>query len=330
MSVQRLRQEIRSLPDRIGSHDIQRLRDAAGPSVSPAEQELVDHFVRENPERLGKKALAQIQKDFGLSTPKAATFRLLDEKKLDLNEASGLAEIHKGLLVIDDEKGLFWRQGGKIEPLLTTKDSKHMAGLEGLCLSSDGKSAYVVSEDSRKVTRVPLEWKEGHPKAGKPEVLGKLPSLGETDNKGWEGIDILPGRFSQDGEDRLVAVHEGSPLRIGIFSLPDLEESIILKLPSDQKGQIRDLSDIAVCPKTGHLFLLSDESSCLLEVALTTQRQIAPGALLERPTLAVVGRFDLPLDKGSKPEGLSFGRDDTLWVASDGNRQLWKFQVERG
>jgi uncharacterized protein YjiK len=128
----------------------------------------------------------------------------------------------------------------------------------------------VVSEESRKVTAFAVRAKGGSITLGEPKKRGALPKLGSKSNKGWEGLAVRPGRFEKDKRPRLVAVHEGKPRQVGIFPLDDFDGGEILDLPGEVHGALDDLSDVAVHPKSGHIFLLSDESSALAHVEVVT------------------------------------------------------------
>ncbi len=332
MSVQRLQQQLLALGSKphLSQKEINTLRQAAGATVSPKERAIVDDFVRQHRDALEETDIRQLYKSLSRPLPTHAQLRITEEHALGSKEASGVIRTKKGWLIADDDKGLFYQthQGETIKQI----GSKHKAaqGIEGLCLSEDGKTAYTLSEDSRAVYAMPLSFdKKGHPKLGEAERLGRLPTLGDTHNKGWEGLDILPARFSADGKQHLVAIHEGEPRQIGIFALPDLTTAHLLKLPNEVKEHLADLSDIAICPKTGHLFLLSDESRTIAELAIQSRHRSAPGALLEQVELEYLGHTTLDLPKHAKPEGLSFDGEDTLWMVSDGDQRMWKIDVQR-
>ena len=78
----------------------------------------------------------------------------------------------------------------------------------------------------------------------------------------------------------------------------DFDGGEILDLPGEVHGALDDLSDVAVYPKSGHIFLLSDESSALAEVEVVTSRK--------RRALATVRVERLPIEGGLKPEGICF------------------------
>jgi uncharacterized protein YjiK len=242
-----------------------------------------------------------------------------------VQEASGVAVHPAGfLLIVDDDAGIYAHTpGGKgldCTPLEPADGSK-LSGCEGIAVSGDGRSVYVVAEDSRSLLALPISVsKTAAPSLGVPRVIGKLPKIGkkQKQNKGWEGIAVRPGRFDAQGRERLVAVHEGKPRRIGIFDL-DLDRGEILDLPDELEDELEDLSDVAVEPQRGSIFLLSDESSAMAEVMLVAVKGVW--------TLDTVRVLPLPIDKHLKPEGLSFDRSGDLWLVTEADRGLRRLRL---
>lgn len=330
MSLRKLQNQIRTLPQReqLQANDIEQLREAAGKKVSNVERATMDAFVDANVERFSPEAILALKKQFSIALPQKTKLSFQETTTLSIQEASGVAAYDaQRFLVIDDEKGLFLHSlSGESRALLKAKDHKELSGLEGVTLSEDKQTAYIVSEDSRRIYSTHLSEDNGVLEASQLKELGRLPKLGKEGNKSWEGIEILPGRFTVDGRDKMIAVHEGSPRRIAIFSLPELEEEVIMSLPKILDDQLRDLSDLAVCPNTGHIFLLSDESSRIAELEIVQSHLAGPGALLFNQDLRAMHTFDLP--PGKKSEGLSF-QGDSLWVSSELDRSLTQFTVKR-
>lgn len=230
-------------------------------------------------------------------------------RTLDADEPSGVAVLPDGrIVIVDDERGLYDADAGRIE----LKKRKRLDGLEGVTVSEDGKTLYAVSEDDAKVHAIAAK-RDGS--FGSPRSLGELPDFDGPRNKGWEGIAWLPSRFNPERRDRLVAVHEGKPRRVGLFDPTDLGEGELLRLPPDLKDDLADLSDVAIDPVTGNLFLLSDEASVLAEVKLV--RKDGGGLALE--TIAV---RKLPFKKGLRPEGLAFDGAGNLLVVTEADGKL--------
>ena len=99
----------------------------------------------------------------------------------------------------------------------------------------------------------------------------------------------------------------------------DFDGGEILDLPGEVHGALDDLSDVAVYPKSGHIFLLSDESSALAEVEVVTSRK--------GRALATVRVERLPIEGGLKPEGICFDAAGALWLVSEEDRMLRRLKV---
>lgn len=259
-------------------------------------------------------------------------FALRDDTKLQVPEASGIADLGGGLLaVIDDEKGVYLAsEDGRAHCAAHRRDDPRLRDLEGLCRSPDGKGLLVVREGTGEVLRLPVLGRGADRTLGEAESLGCLPMLNAPGaNKGWEGLDVLPGRFFADGRDRLVAVNEGEPRRVGLFTLPGLQQEQLLKLPAAARRHAADLSDVAVDPRTGHLLLLSDQSESVLELRLVQRRTLAPGALLDSVALELLQVTRLDVKKGAKPEGLDVTADGELLLCTDEKARLYRFAIQR-
>jgi len=152
----------------------------------------------------------------------------------------------------------------------------------------------------------------------KPKRLGALARPGNVENKGWEGASYL-GPVSGHGPCLLVA-HEREPMAVGVFTLPALREVAVISLDGTDIGSlIDDVADVAVCPSTDHVFLLSDQAHRIVETRLD----------LEAHKLEALAVFDLELEKGDKPEGLAFETPDRLLVVTDHSSLLLRFALAR-
>jgi len=260
-----------------------------------------------------------------------ATLNFLGRRKLDVDSASGIVALGEGrFLVVDDDKGVYISDlVGHAHREVSSKKYRQLKDLEGICLTPDGEHALVICEGTGEVFKLRIKNDDGEYSLGKPKRVGELPKLRRTTNKGWEGIDMIPGRFFNDGEPRLVAVNEGKPRRVGLFGYPDLGSGVHFKLPKAAKPYLEDLSDVAVDPKTGHIFLLSDESTNIVELRLKQQTIATPGAIVDGSALEFVGVTAVSASNREKPEGLDFGPDGRLWLAMDGKSTLLEYEVTR-
>lgn len=252
----------------------------------------------------------------------AARLELLEEGKLSVRSASAIAPLGGGLaLVVDDDEGIFLADAaGGARLLRGREDAKGLGDLEGLCLSDDGSTAYAVSEKKGQVFALAVERAGSAVSLGEPKLLGRVERPGDNEKRGWEGAAFLPGGALKGSGDCLVLVHEGEPMAVGIFSLPALDEVALIPLEGPFEEWMGDAADVTVCPVTGHLFLLSDQSRRIVEARLE------PDGRLE-----LLGTFDLDLARKEKPEGIAFESDERLVVVTDDKEKsrLLRFSVSR-
>ena len=246
-----------------------------------------------------------------------ASLSVLKEVRADLGEASGLVALPDSrFLVADDEGGVRLVDIKGTRPTVTllhdADDDDRLAGLEGLTRVGDVIIAVREQDGAMVSFAVPTSSATGTDL----KDLGLLPRPAATNgkknkaNKGWEGIAHLPAAVSFDGRDHLVAVHEDKPRAVGVFAWPSLAVEHTFVIDGDLAELLPDLSDVAVHPETGELWIVSDEGECVVRVGLA-----ASG-------LAFVAVHTLPVDDGEKPEGLSFDEDGALWVVTDDSGRL--------
>lgn len=79
-----------------------------------------------------------------------------------------------------------------------------------------------------------------------------------------------------------VVVHEGKPMAVGVFTLPDLDRVASIPLDGAVAGWMRDASDVTVCPVTGHtttpLHRLDSPVEVYYRPAMMASRTAASGA----------------------------------------------------
>jgi len=250
--------------------------------------------------------------------PAATQYWVRERRKLDVPGASGIVVIGPGrLAVVHDDKGIYEVSAEDTERVIKAKGRKDFRDLEGICSAPEPGSLLVLSEAKGAVTQVYLDSAGSLDPDREPKALGRLEAIGDTDNKGWEGLDLLPGSLTPDGAPRILAVHERDPRRLGVFSWPGLEPEALLELPDELRDSADDLADIAVHPQTGHVIVASDESETLLELRLRAQPW----------RLEALALHHLDLKKGEKAEALTF-EGETLWFATDGKARLYRLEPE--
>jgi uncharacterized protein YjiK len=263
----------------------------------------------------------------GAGKPK---FKFDESFKLDgVKEPSGLAYLPEldRFVAIDDSSrklALLTLKKDKLRSdALPTSQRDAISDFEGVAYDPERKRLLTVSERSRRIRTFQMLADERRPGALELRETGqaRLPALGENPNKGIEGLAFLPAQFAPDGRSHLVAVNEAEPKAVLLLDPESFEIRHQLPLPKKWDKDVKDLSDVAVDPVSGHLFVLSDESREVLELELRLQDG--------EPDLAKVQRFDIERkDSGkiSKAEGLAFDREGNLYIASEGSRRLYRYR----
>lgn len=228
--------------------------------------------------------------------------------------SSGLVHLPSGeTLAISDNTGVCEVRPGEDPRLLI-----ELTDGEGITADSSGKFVYIVEEATRRVRKLEVQRDDnGRLELKDTKETRRLPKLKSQDNKGWEGLAFLPKELAGGKDDFLVCVHEGSPRRLGIYALPDLDEGHTLKLPKAAQDLLPDIADVAVDPKTGRIFVVSDQARTIVELALVQQTKSATQGLLTHVSLKVVSSVELPLSGRQKPEALHFDERGRLWVGLD-------------
>jgi uncharacterized protein YjiK len=243
---------------------------------------------------------------------------LEETRALEVASASAVAPLGAGrLLVVDDDEGIHLvTSDGGATLLRGRREAAGLGDLESVCTSDDGKTVYAVSEEDGEVFAFSVS--RGSAPLSRPRRLGALPRPGSVENKGWEGASFLAPAGGRGA--CLVVAHEREPMALGIFTLPALREVAVIPLDDGPIGAlIADFADVAVCPGTDHLFLLSDESHRIVEARLDLDaRRLEPLAVL-----------DLDLSAKDKPEGLAFEGADRLVVVTDHASLLLRFSLAR-
>ena len=191
-----------------------------------------------------------------------------------------------------------------------------MEGVEGLTADGAGTSLFAVSENSRRLVRLALG--RGGEIEG-AEDLGKLPKLGGK-KKCWEGAAWLPRALNPEQRDRLLLVNESAPMALALFDPEDLDDHEVLELPAELEDALDDVSDVAVEPKTGLVWLLSDESSAIGIAELVRANRAL--------TLESRGVVRLPVE-GAQSEGIVFASATRLLLASEKGGTLHTLSVVR-
>jgi uncharacterized protein YjiK len=200
-----------------------------------------------------------------------------------------------------------------------------ISDFEGVAYDTDKKRLITVSERSRRIRTFQMlaDARDGEATELRQTGEARLPKLGKNENKGIEGLAFLPAAFSPDGKSHLVAVNEAEPKAVLLLDPDTLKVQHQLALPKKWDKEIADLSDVAVDPISGHLFILSDENRQILELELRLQDG--------EPDLAKVQRLDIEgkgTGKIGQPEGIVFDKKGDLFLTSEGTGRVYRYKRE--
>ncbi|MBI2372605.1 MAG: SdiA-regulated domain-containing protein [Deltaproteobacteria bacterium] len=325
MGVSKLKQAISALPAQRGAADVAKLEESIGDRLNAKESAVLAELLEKEWKSFSKPGLDALEKLAGRVAPtaKAAKFEVQKPKTTGVDEISSVAFVDGALLAIDDKTAVVWKLNPGGKPIALREDDGVFDDLEGLCHDAKRSCLLVVTETERGLYEIPLS--EGGD-LKKPKKLGKLPGLAEDANSGCEGITLLtlPGQKNQV----IGAVNEKDPLALSFLDRSSLEEKGRVLIPEPMG--LLDVSDLCVDPKTGHLFLLSDESEVVVEAELRkAEKYLGPGPLSSEWSLVEVGRTVLPGLSGDtrlQPEGITIDEHGDLFVTSEGNQSVMRLK----
>jgi len=243
----------------------------------------------------------------------AAKFEVAEKVKYPVKEASDVVALPGGrfLIVGDraDKVGVVGADGTLTKlklPGLPNGNSQ----LEGAAYDPVRHHLLVSREEDGQLLR--YEWNPDKDEAPKLEKTFKVKTDAPS-NKGIEGLAYLAGEFSPTGRPQLLAAHEGKPKSLMMFGdgggggKPQkihLEEQVT--------SVCKDFSAVAVDPKTGNVFISSDESSTIAQVELKRVGDRIVGRLIQ--SFPVRDKKDKPLER---IEGLTFNDKGDLFILTE-------------
>lgn len=233
-------------------------------------------------------------------------------RDLPIPGASGVAISAAGLLLVEDDIGIYRLRGARAALWAGADVHPSLADLEGITVSADGQTVWALSEEDAHL--IELHIVRGRPRLG-PVV--RLARPGSRRNKGFEGLAFLPAALSPTRRGAFVAVHEHKPRRVCLFDAVTHRQSHDLRLPPDAKAVLDDLADVAVDPVSGALVLLSEESRRLAVMTLAPEG------------LRLLATYDLPFPGDERPEGLAFQSPTRVVVVTEGPARLLTLRVVR-
>lgn len=248
----------------------------------------------------------------------AARFELAGTLKTGMPEASDVAALPGGrFIVVGDKKdsAVIVDAAGKRTKLELPGLKNGKSQLEGVTYDPVRKHLFVAREESGELLRYAWD-------AGKKNALPVLEKrmaldLGGPRNKGVEGLAWVPGEVSPTGMPQLLLAKEGKPRELLLLSDSGKGKLLPVKLEKEVLAVCRDFSAVTVDPKTGNLFISSDESAAVAQVRLVRDG--------DKVRAKLVQSFPLRDEKGKpleRVEGLSFNERGDLFVLTENNGKL--------
>jgi uncharacterized protein YjiK len=249
----------------------------------------------------------------------AARFELASTLKTKVKEASDVVALPGGAFAIVGDRSdrlTVIDARGRVRTIELPGLENGKSQLEGVAYDPNRKHLFVSREESREILR--YEWDPSKDKAPKLEKTFPAPSSpDEPRNKGIEGLAYLEGALSPTGRPQLVLANEGNPRRLFLADDGGGGKPMKVKLEREVYAVCRDFSAVAVDPKTGHLFISSDESSMVAQVKLVRDRDGVRGQLVQSFPLRTAK--DKPLER---VEGLTFDAKGDLFVLTENDGDL--------
>ena len=247
----------------------------------------------------------------------AARFELAGSLKTGMTEASDVAALPGGrFVVVGDKKDsvVIVGKDGKRSSLELPGLKNGNSQLEGVTYDPVRHHLFVSREESRELLR--YEWDPDKKTAPVLEKRFDL-DLGGPSNKGVEGLAYVPGEVSPTGQPQLLLAKEGKPQELSLIGDGGKGKPLAVKLEREVLAVCRDFSAVTVDPKTGHLFLSSDESATVAQIKLVRDGDKVLGKLVQS--------FPLRDEKGKpldRVEGLSFNEQGDLFVLTENDGKL--------
>lgn len=249
----------------------------------------------------------------------AAKFEVAEATKYPVKEASDVVSLPGGrFLIVGDtaDKVAVIDADGKTSKLKLPGLPNGNSQLEGVAYDPIRHHLLVSREEKGEILR--YEW---NPEKNTPPRLEKTfeLKLDGPKNKGVEGLAYLPGDFSPTGTPQLIAAHEGSPRELMLLGDGGGGKPLKIKLEDQVKDVCADFSAVAVDPKTGNVFISSDESSTVAQLKLEHDGDKIVGRLVQ--SFPLRDKKDKPLER---IEGLTFNDKGDLFVLTENDGALHK------
>ena len=247
---------------------------------------------------------------------------------VDIDEPSDVTVLRRGdLFVVSDVEstGILMTREGESARVEIAGVGDEESGFEAVAYDAKRQRLFVVREERHELAI--LRWAGTAATSTELLEVRKLPSIGRTkgksrkkSNKGIEGMAWLPSRHSPTGKAHLILAKEAKPRALVLLDADGKGEPWEIPLERSIDKACADFSGLAVDPISGHVFLCSDESSTIAEIALHGGRE-PHGDLV-----AVTELRDRRGKRFDRVEGIAIDEDGRLFVLQENKRVLWSYE----
>ncbi len=250
-------------------------------------------------------------------TPGAASFEPGVTLKTGMKEASDVTALPNGrFLVVGDKRdwAVIVGANGERHELDLPGLKKGKSQLEGVAFDAAKGHLFVSREEAREVLRYSWDGSEN----SKATLDKKFDvDAGGPINKGIEGLAYISGDVSPTGTPQMLLAKEGKPRELSLVADSGKGKGLPIKLEKEVLAVCRDFSAATIDPKTGDLFISSDESATVAQVKLLRDGDKVVGRLVQ--SIPMRNEKGKPLDR---IEGLAFDPKGNLFVLTENDGEL--------
>ena len=251
---------------------------------------------------------------------KPVNFEPKGKTKFDIKEASDVCALPGGRMVIvgdtSDKIGVIDANGKMTK--IQLPGLKGASQMEAVTYDPVKHHLIVSREESREL--MIYEWDPAKSKAPELKRKVELKNLDGAKNKGVEGMAYLDGHSSPTGRPQILLAKEGNPKTLELVDDKGGGKSVKVELEEKVTKICKDFSAVTVDPKTGNLFISSDESSTVAQLKLVREKGKIVAKLIH----------SFPLRDGGKPlarvEGLTFDSKGDLRVLTENDGALHTYK----
>ena len=257
-----------------------------------------------------------------------AAFQIADSLDVGISEPSDVTALPGGtfLVVSDLEPAgvLVGRRKGRVA-IPGGPDGE--SGFEAVAYDAERRRLFVVREERHEL--VVLAWNgtaEGPPEAVLTRALPAIAPINKKSkknkkgrNKGIEGLTCLPALHSPTGRAHLLLAKEAKPRALVLLDGEAGDgDPLEIELDPRIEDACKDFSGLAIDPRSGHVFLCSDESATVAEIALS-----GDGGLRSE-LIGVTELRDRRGERLERVEGIAFDGEGDLFVLLENDCKLWR------